>query len=125
MTDEYGRDPPMRVLIELCDRRIASCWKIHYFAEKAYKRGDLSLKDFKFIKNKLSKAMHQFDRIKALLNEPHSCETCARASGSISDEEWDCSIADRLTEADIDMCRDGCCPRWVRREEESEEESDG
>lgn len=114
----------MRGIREMCEARKASCWKLFYYAEKAYKRGELSQRDFRFIKNKLMKAMHQFDRIIELMDAPHSCEDCAKASGSISDEEWDCSIADRLSEGDIDMCREGHCPRWVRREETETEEAD-
>ncbi len=126
MRMDYDKEPSMRVMRDMCEARKAGCWNLLNYAGKAYRKGELSLRDFKFIKNKLNKAMHQFDRIIELIDAPHSCEDCARASSMLSDEEWDCTIADKLSEQDIDLCKEGHCPRWVRREdaETEEEETD-
>ncbi len=115
-------DPPMVVLRELCERRISSCWKIHYYAEKACRRGDLSKRDFRFVKNKLGRAMHQFERIIEMTDKQHVCETCARSKGIVGDDECDCTVIDRMTENDIILCNEKHCPYWVRKDEDVAEE---
>lgn len=124
-------------MIDACNRMAEWCWKLMRINRKAFEAGEMSEQDFRYVKNRLSKAESQFRKVIALLSEPHTCDECAHSNYymvRIGDdcrdkaEEWDCDKMAEMTDEDVRLSNEGHCPYWVRTEPEEEftqEEIDG
>lgn len=114
-----------------CDRRevydkanflMEQSWALIRFAKSAFEHGNLSLRDYKYIKQRADAARSQFHKAMKALDAPVSCETCKRQG---DDDLGGCEASSRMSAHDVMMCNEGHCPYWVGMDEdENGEEPD-
>ncbi len=105
-----------RALREKADQMMEQSWAFMRMTKKAFECGEVSLKDYKYMKNRGEHARHQYQKVLDFLDEPTSCETCAHW------HDDDCDAMERMSMRDVALSNEGHCPRWLRMEEAAEEE---